>query len=129
VLRDSEGTAFKVKYEDYNVFGDTGATVVAVDGAESDDEEYVKTAAFLHADGGKDSVAKLLGSIGAKRKPKPAPELVAADLTVVQEIRAGTDGISTSSREVALGSQDLSQRTESSASIAPKFSFELSSFG
>lgn len=69
VLRDSEGRAFKVKYEDYDFFGDTGATVVAVDGSESDDEEYVKTAAFLHADG-KDSVAKLLASIGAKRKNK-----------------------------------------------------------
>ena len=72
VLRDSEGNAFKVKYEDYNFFGDTGATAVAVDGSESDDdEEYVKTAAFLHADGGKDSVAKLLGFIGARRRNRP----------------------------------------------------------
>jgi methyl-accepting chemotaxis protein len=36
--------------------------------------------------------------------------------TVVGEIRSGTDGISTSSREVAMGAQDLSQRTESSSS-------------
>jgi methyl-accepting chemotaxis protein len=34
----------------------------------------------------------------------------------VSEIRSGTEGISTSSREVAMGAQDLSHRTESSSS-------------
>jgi methyl-accepting chemotaxis protein len=56
---------------------------------------------------GRDEVAELLRSL---------VQMQTRLRTVVGEIRSGTEGISTSSREVAMGAQDLSHRTESSSS-------------
>jgi methyl-accepting chemotaxis protein len=56
---------------------------------------------------GRDETAELLDALGKMRS---------ALLTIVAQVRAGTDDIATASGEIATGNQDLSQRTEEQAS-------------
>jgi methyl-accepting chemotaxis protein len=57
--------------------------------------------------GGKDEIAELMQALG---------QMNAALAGIVQEVRHGTDTITTSSAEIAAGNMDLSSRTEQQAS-------------